>query len=78
MLVLTRERQVLVLQIEALRAEAQQAEKDLQDQYDRHRAELHCLREESLQVGEITMIQITGLIRILLVCYFQQTHVCLK
>lgn len=78
MLVLTRERQVLVLQIEALRAEAQQAEKDLQDQYERHRAELHCLREESLQVGEITMIQITGLIHILLVCYFQQTHVCLN
>uniref|UniRef100_A0A3Q0SH68 Si:dkey-201i24.3 n=1 Tax=Amphilophus citrinellus TaxID=61819 RepID=A0A3Q0SH68_AMPCI len=49
LLVLTRERQVLVLQIEALRAEAQQAEKDLQDQYERHRAELHCLREESLQ-----------------------------
>uniref|UniRef100_A0A3Q4HA06 Si:dkey-201i24.3 n=1 Tax=Neolamprologus brichardi TaxID=32507 RepID=A0A3Q4HA06_NEOBR len=53
LLVLTRERQVLVLQIEALRAEAQQAEKDLQDQYDRHRAELHCLREESLQVFRV-------------------------
>uniref|UniRef100_A0A3Q1G7H6 Si:dkey-201i24.3 n=1 Tax=Acanthochromis polyacanthus TaxID=80966 RepID=A0A3Q1G7H6_9TELE len=50
LLVLTRERQVLVLQIEALRSEAQQAERDLQDQYHRHQAELHCLREESLQL----------------------------
>ena len=48
---LTRERQVLVMQIEALRAEAQQAEKDLQEQHHRHQTELHCLREESLQVG---------------------------
>ncbi|XP_047441009.1 uncharacterized protein si:dkey-201i24.3 [Mugil cephalus] len=53
LLVLTRERQVLVLQIEALRAEAQQAERDLQDQYHRHQAELHCLREESLQVFRV-------------------------
>ncbi|XP_039975528.1 uncharacterized protein LOC120785160 [Xiphias gladius] len=50
LLVLTRERQVLVLQIEAWRTEALQAERDLQDQYDRHQTELHCLREESLQV----------------------------
>ena len=48
---LTRERKVLVLQIEALRTEALQAERDLQDQYHRHQTELHCLREESLQVG---------------------------
>ncbi|XP_045886906.1 osmotic avoidance abnormal protein 3 isoform X2 [Micropterus dolomieu] len=53
LLVLTRERQVLVLQIEALRAEAQQAERDLQDQYYRHQTELHCLREESLQVFRV-------------------------
>ncbi|XP_051810550.1 kinesin-like protein KIF17 [Acanthochromis polyacanthus] len=53
LLVLTRERQVLVLQIEALRSEAQQAERDLQDQYHRHQAELHCLREESLQVFRV-------------------------
>ncbi|GAA6235245.1 osmotic avoidance abnormal protein 3 isoform X2 [Lates japonicus] len=51
--VLTRERQVLVLQIEALHAEALQAERDLQDQYHRHQAELHCLREESLQVFRV-------------------------
>ncbi|CAK6956556.1 chromosome-associated kinesin KIF4 [Scomber scombrus] len=51
--VLTRERRVLVLQIETLRAEAQQAERDLQDQYHRHQAELHCLREESLQVFSV-------------------------
>ncbi|KAM4555676.1 uncharacterized protein PAE49_014652 [Odontesthes bonariensis] len=50
LLVLTRERQVLVMQIEALRAEAQRAERDLQDQHHRHQTELHCLREESLQV----------------------------
>ncbi|XP_054890395.1 uncharacterized protein si:dkey-201i24.3 [Poeciliopsis prolifica] len=50
LLVLSRERQVLVMQIEALRAEAQQAESDLQDQHHRHQTELHCLREESLQV----------------------------
>ncbi|KAK9518015.1 hypothetical protein VZT92_023344 [Zoarces viviparus] len=53
LLVLTTERRVLVLQIEALRAEAQQAERDLQDQYHRHQTELHCLREESLQVFRV-------------------------
>ncbi|XP_076595949.1 uncharacterized protein LOC143326275 [Chaetodon auriga] len=53
LLVLTRERQVLVMQIEALRAEAQQAERDLQNQYRRHQTELHCLREESLQVFRV-------------------------
>ncbi|KAM6923720.1 uncharacterized protein FYW49_006171 [Xenentodon cancila] len=50
LLVLSRERQVLVLQMEALRAEAQQAERDLQDQHHRHQTELRCLRDESLQV----------------------------
>ncbi|XP_021180378.2 inner centromere protein [Fundulus heteroclitus] len=50
LLVLSRERRVLVMQIEALRAEARQAESDLQDQHRRHQTELHCLREESLQV----------------------------
>lgn len=50
LLVLSRERQVLVLQIEALRAEAQQAERDLQNQHLRHQTELQCLRDESLQV----------------------------
>nr|XP_019937735.1 PREDICTED: kinesin-like protein KIN-4A isoform X2 [Paralichthys olivaceus] len=50
LLVLTRERQVLVMQMEALRTEALQAERDLQDQYHRHQQELCCLREESLQV----------------------------
>uniref|UniRef100_A0A3B3D488 Si:dkey-201i24.3 n=1 Tax=Oryzias melastigma TaxID=30732 RepID=A0A3B3D488_ORYME len=48
--VLSRERQVLVLQIEALRAEAQQAERDLEDQHGRHQTELQCLKEESLQL----------------------------
>ncbi|CAJ1058565.1 hypothetical protein PFLUV_G00122180 [Xyrichtys novacula] len=53
LLVLTRERRVLVLQMEALRTEAQQAERDLQSQYDQHQRELHCLREESLQVFRV-------------------------
>ncbi|XP_034545321.1 trichohyalin [Notolabrus celidotus] len=53
LLVLTRERQVLVLQMEALRTEAQGAERDLQSQYDQHQTELHCLREESLQVFRV-------------------------
>lgn len=47
---LTRERQVLLLQMAALQAEAQQAERDLQALYRSHQAELQCLREESLQV----------------------------
>lgn len=54
------ERRVLVLQMEALRTEAQQAERDLEDQYRRHQMELHCLREESLQVG-ITCIPVRKL-----------------
>uniref|UniRef100_A0A3Q3JJE8 Uncharacterized protein n=1 Tax=Monopterus albus TaxID=43700 RepID=A0A3Q3JJE8_MONAL len=53
LLVLTRERRILVLQIEALRAEALQAERDLQDQHHRHQTELQCLREESLQVFRV-------------------------
>lgn len=50
LLVLSRERRVLVLQMEALRAEAQQAERDLQNQHLRHQTELQRLRDESLQV----------------------------
>uniref|UniRef100_A0A1A8MGF3 Kinesin motor domain-containing protein n=1 Tax=Nothobranchius pienaari TaxID=704102 RepID=A0A1A8MGF3_9TELE len=53
LLVLSRERRILVLQMEALRTEAQQAETDLQDQHQRHQTELHCLREESLQVFRV-------------------------
>ncbi|XP_034163299.2 trichohyalin [Pangasianodon hypophthalmus] len=47
---LRRERQILVLQIEALRRENQQAEADLEAQYNLHQREMHSLREESLQV----------------------------
>lgn len=47
---LRRERQILVLQIEALRRENQQAEADLEAQYNLHQQEMHSLREESLQV----------------------------
>lgn len=39
-----------MLQMEALRAEAQQAEIHLQNQHVRHQTELQCLRDESLQV----------------------------
>ncbi|XP_015246438.1 PREDICTED: chromosome-associated kinesin KIF4-like [Cyprinodon variegatus] len=53
LLVLSRERQILLMHIEALRAEAQQAESDLQEQHHRHQTELHCLREESLQVFRV-------------------------
>lgn len=49
--VLGRERHVLVMQTEALRTEAQQAERDLEEQCSRHQQELHSLRDESLQVG---------------------------
>lgn len=44
------ERQVLVLQLEALRREKLEAEKDLEAQHGRHMQELHTLREEGLQV----------------------------
>ncbi|XP_010793013.1 osmotic avoidance abnormal protein 3 isoform X1 [Notothenia coriiceps] len=53
LLVLSRERRVLVLQMEALRDEAQQAETDLQNLYQKHQTEMHCLREESLQVFRV-------------------------
>ncbi|KAF3838253.1 hypothetical protein F7725_010021, partial [Dissostichus mawsoni] len=53
LLVLSGERRVLVLQMEALRDEAQQAETDLQNLYQKHQTELHCLREESLQVFRV-------------------------
>lgn len=49
-MVLGRERQVLILQMEALHTEALEAERDLETQYHRHQHELHSLREESLQV----------------------------
>lgn len=47
---LRRERHILVLQIEALRRENQQAYVDLEDQNQHHQQEVHELREESLQV----------------------------
>lgn len=50
LLVLSRERRVLVLQMEALRAEAQLAERDLQNQHLRHQTELQSLTDETLQV----------------------------
>ncbi|XP_029517636.2 trichohyalin [Oncorhynchus nerka] len=52
-LVLGRERQVLILQMEALHTEASEAERDLETQYHRHQHELHSLREESLQVFRV-------------------------
>ncbi|XP_077433919.1 uncharacterized protein LOC144059024 isoform X2 [Vanacampus margaritifer] len=50
LLVMSGERRVLVLQMEALRAEAQQAHKDLLEQRHEHQSELRRLREESIQV----------------------------
>ncbi|KAL7858468.1 hypothetical protein AOLI_G00185700 [Acnodon oligacanthus] len=47
---LSRERQVLVLQMEALRRENQQAEAGLEALCRLHQQELHSLREESIQV----------------------------
>ncbi|KAI4872768.1 hypothetical protein NFI96_027005 [Prochilodus magdalenae] len=47
---LSKERQVLVLQMEALRRENQQAEADIETLYRLHQQEVHSLREESLQV----------------------------
>ncbi|XP_067103355.1 golgin subfamily A member 6-like protein 22 isoform X2 [Osmerus mordax] len=51
--VLGGERQLLLLQLEALRTEAQQAERDLEAQYKRHRQEMHCVRTESVQVFRV-------------------------
>ena len=48
---LGRERQVLVLQMEALRREKQEADRDLEVQHLLHLQQLHSLREESVQVG---------------------------
>uniref|UniRef100_A0AAV2MIR5 Kinesin motor domain-containing protein n=1 Tax=Knipowitschia caucasica TaxID=637954 RepID=A0AAV2MIR5_KNICA len=53
LLVLTKERRVLVLQMEVLRAELQQTEQDLSRQNLSHQAELQALREESLQVFRV-------------------------
>ncbi|XP_065130069.2 golgin subfamily A member 6-like protein 9 [Paramisgurnus dabryanus] len=53
MLYLRRERHILVLQIEALRRENQQAHADLETQYTQHQQELNTLREESLQVFRV-------------------------
>ncbi|XP_061690002.1 uncharacterized protein si:dkey-201i24.3 isoform X2 [Syngnathoides biaculeatus] len=50
LLVMSRERYVLVLQMEALREEALQAHKGLQEQRHKHQSELRRLREESLEV----------------------------
>ncbi|KAG7465180.1 hypothetical protein MATL_G00173600 [Megalops atlanticus] len=50
---LGRERQVLVLQLEALRRERLEAERDLEAQHRRHAQELSALREESLRVFRV-------------------------
>lgn len=49
---LSRERQILVLQMEALRRENQQAEAGLETLNRLHQQEVHSIREESLQVGD--------------------------
>ncbi|KAM9833631.1 uncharacterized protein ACBT44_007312 [Syngnathus typhle] len=50
LLVMSNERRVLMLQMEALRVEAEQARKDLLVQRHKHQSEVQRLREESLQV----------------------------
>ncbi|XP_057182624.1 myosin-7B isoform X2 [Triplophysa rosa] len=47
---LRRERCILVLQLEALRRENQQAHQDLETQYIQHQLQLNTVREESLRV----------------------------
>lgn len=54
MFYLRRERRILVLQIEALRTENQQAHQDLETQYIQHQQELNTVREESLRVTNNT------------------------
>lgn len=70
---LSRQRQVLTLQIQALRTEALQAERDLQDQHQRHQAELHCLREESLQVGQNPDLNVSFMIHVTADLIFDNT-----
>ncbi|XP_056625500.1 uncharacterized protein si:dkey-201i24.3 [Triplophysa dalaica] len=50
MFYLRRERCILVLQVEALRRENQQAHQDLETQYIQHQQQLNTVREESLRV----------------------------
>ncbi|XP_049600120.1 golgin subfamily A member 6-like protein 9 isoform X2 [Syngnathus scovelli] len=50
LLVMSNERRVLMMQMEALRAEAEQAHKELLVQRHKHQSEVQRLREESLQV----------------------------
>lgn len=50
---LTKERRVLMLQLEALRIEVQQAEQDMSNQNRMHQTEMNSLRQESLQVGPL-------------------------
>ncbi|KAJ8405476.1 hypothetical protein AAFF_G00319490 [Aldrovandia affinis] len=47
------ERQILVLQLEALRREKLEAERDLESQHCRHAQQLHTVKEESLQVFRV-------------------------
>ncbi|XP_057182623.1 uncharacterized protein si:dkey-201i24.3 isoform X1 [Triplophysa rosa] len=51
---LRRERCILVLQLEALRRENQQAHQDLETQYIQHQLQLNTVREESLRVTNNT------------------------
>ncbi|KAJ3587959.1 hypothetical protein NHX12_011554 [Muraenolepis orangiensis] len=53
LLVMARERRVVAVQIEALRAEALQAKRDLEQQHHLHQRDLQRLREESLKVFQV-------------------------
>ncbi|KAL4631348.1 kinesin-like protein KIF14 isoform X1 [Arapaima gigas] len=50
---LDKERQILVIQLEALRREKLEAERDLEAQHARHTQEMQSLREEGLQVFRV-------------------------
>ncbi|CAL8263956.1 unnamed protein product [Lota lota] len=53
LLVMASERRVLALQVEALRAEALQAKRDLEDQHHLHQQDMQRFREESLKVFQV-------------------------
>ncbi|KAG7275725.1 hypothetical protein CRUP_009828, partial [Coryphaenoides rupestris] len=53
LLVMSRERRVLAVQMEALREEALQARRGLDDQHHLHQQELQHLREQSLKVFQV-------------------------
>lgn len=66
MFYLHRERCILVLQVEALRRENQQAHQDLETQYIQHQHQLNTVREESLRVTNNTSHYALNSIKVLI------------